>query len=140
MTRAECQRMAGERVRDAAALLKVRRWSAAYYLAGYAVECGLKACVVAYVKRHIEVIFRERRFSEKCWTHDFEELLKLAQLTARRDADVAANPALQLNRQVVKNWSETARYERKSRVDAEGLCRAVTDPGSGVLPWIRNHW
>jgi hypothetical protein len=39
--------MAGERVRDAAALLKARRWSAAYYLAGYAAECGLKACVVS---------------------------------------------------------------------------------------------
>ena len=46
MTRPEWQRMAGERVRDASALLKVRRWSAAYYLAGYAVECGLKACIV----------------------------------------------------------------------------------------------
>src|SRR5690349_18450268 len=76
VTRAEWQRMAGERVRDAAALLKVRRWSAAYYLAGYAVECGLKACVVVYVKRNIDVIFRERRFSEKCWTHDFDELLR----------------------------------------------------------------
>jgi HEPN domain-containing protein len=132
--------MAGERVRDAAALLKLRRWSAAYYLAGYAVECGLKACVVAYVKRHIEVIFRERRFSEKCWTHDFEELLKVAQLMAQRDADAAANPTLHLNWQVVKNWSETARYERKTRVEGEGLYRAVTDPASGVLPWIRNHW
>lgn len=140
MTRAQWQRMAGERVRDVAALLKLRRWSAAYYLAGYAVECGLKACVVAYVKKHIEVIFRERRFSEKCWTHDFEELLKLGQLTARRDTDVAADPALQRNWLVVKNWSEAARYERKTRIDAEGLYRAVTDPGSGVLPWIRNHW
>ncbi len=132
--------MAGERVRDAAALLKVRRWSAAYYLAGYAVECGLKACVVAYVKRHIEVIFRERRFSEKCWTHDFDELLRLAQLIARRDADVAAEPALRRNWLIVKNWSETARYERKARVEAEGLYQAVTDPASGVLAWIRNHW
>jgi HEPN domain-containing protein len=132
--------MAGERVRDAAALLKVRRWSAAYYLAGYAVECGLKACVVAYLKRHIEVIFRERRFSERCWTHDFEELLRLAQLMAQRDADAAANPPLQFNWQVVKNWSESARYERKTRVEAEGLYRAVTDPVSGVLPWIRSRW
>jgi HEPN domain-containing protein len=140
VTRAEWQRMAGERVRDAAALLKFRRWSAAYYLAGYAVECGLKACIVVYVKKHIEVIFRERRFSERCWTHDFDELLKAAQLIARRDADIAADPALQGNWLVVKNWSETARYERKTRVEAEDLYQAVTDPASGVLPWIRNHW
>lgn len=140
MTRAEWQRMAGERVRDAGALLKARRWSAAYYLAGYAVECGLKACVVAYLKKHVEVIFRERRFSEKCWTHDYDELLRLAQFMARRDADVAADPALRRNWLVAKNWSEAARYERKARIEAEGLFQAVTDPASGVLPWIRNHW
>jgi HEPN domain-containing protein len=101
--------MAEERVRDAAALLRARRWSAAYYLAGYAVECGLKACVVAYIQRHIEVIFRERRFSERCWTHDFDELLKLAELKARYDADVATDPLLKFNWQVVKNWKETTR-------------------------------
>ncbi len=140
MTRADWQRMAGERVRDAAALLKVRRWSAAYYLTGYAVECGLKACIVVYVRKHIEVIFRERRFSERCWTHDFDELLRLADLKAQHDADVAANPPLHRNWQVVKNWRETARYERKDRVEAEGLYRAVTEPVNGVLPWIRNHW
>jgi hypothetical protein len=32
---------------------------------------------------------------------------------------------------VVKNWTETARYERKSGVDAEGLYQAVTEPVSG---------
>ena len=127
-------------MRDAAALLKARRWSAAYYLAGYAVECGLKACVVAYVKRNVDVIFRDRRFSEKCWTHDFDELFKLAGLKARWDADVVANPALQNNWQVVENWTEAARYQRRTRAEAERLYQAITDPANGVLPWIRNHW
>jgi hypothetical protein len=62
-------------VRDAAALLKAKRYSAAYYLAGYAVECALKACVVAYLKKNLAVIFRDRRFSEKCWTHDFKRVV-----------------------------------------------------------------
>ena len=136
----EWRRMAESRVRDAAALLKARRYSAAYYLAGYAVECGLKACAVAYVKKNLEVIFRDRKFSEKCWTHDFEELLRLADLTARWVAEIAANPALKRNWQVVKNWKETARYERKTRLEAERLYQAITDPAHGVLPWIRNHW
>jgi HEPN domain-containing protein len=86
--------MAEERVRDAAALLSTRRWSAAYYLGGYAVECGLKACVVAYVKRNADVIFRERRYSEKCWTHDIEELVQLAGLSPERDADASLNSVL----------------------------------------------
>ena len=52
-------------------LLSAGRWSRAYYLAGYAVECGLKACVLAYVERTC-VIFLDKKFSEKCWTHDVE--------------------------------------------------------------------
>ena len=127
-------------MRDAGALLKARRWSAAYYLAGYAVECGLKACVVAYVKKNLGVIFRDRKFSEKCWTHDFKELFRLAGLKARWDADIAANPALRRNWQLVENWNEAARYQRKKRPEAEELYQAIIDPADGVLPWIRNHW
>lgn len=44
MTRTELQRLAIERLADARALLTTKRWSGAFYLAGYAVECGLKAC------------------------------------------------------------------------------------------------
>jgi HEPN domain-containing protein len=132
--------MAESRLRDAAALLSARRWSAAYYLAGYAVECGLKACVVARVRKNVAVIFQDRRFSEKCWTHDYNELLVLADLKVRSDADAAANKDLHDNWELVKNWKETARYQRKSRGDAEKLYQAITDPANGVLPWIRNHW
>jgi HEPN domain-containing protein len=69
VNRAELQRLANERIADAKALLAARRWSAAYYLAGYAVECGLKACVLAFVER-TGVIFEDRKYAEKCWTHD----------------------------------------------------------------------
>ena len=140
VTRTEWQRIAEERVRDAAALLGAKRWSAAYYLTGYAVECGLKTCVVLHVKRNADVVFREKRFSEKCWTHDIEELVKLAGLRAMRDADAPVDSALFLSWQVVKDWSEIARYERKTRFDAEELYEAVTHNANGVLPWIRNHW
>jgi HEPN domain-containing protein len=140
VTKAEWQRIADERVRDANALLRAKRWAAAYYLAGYAVECGLKACVVAYVKKNAEVVFREKKYSERCWTHDIEELVKLAGLRAERDADASANSALLQNWQVVKDWDETSRYQRKSRLEAEKLYQAVTHSTNGVLPWIKNRW
>lgn len=140
MTKAEWQRIAEERVRDAAVLLSARRWSAAYYLAGYAVECGLKACVVIYVKKNAEVIFREKKYSERCWTHDIEELVKLAGLRAERDADASANPAFLKSWQIVKDWSEITRYERRTKLEAEKLYQAVTHTTDGVLPWIKNHW
>jgi HEPN domain-containing protein len=140
VTRAEWRRIAEERVHDTTALLSVRRWSAAYYLAGYAVECGLKACVVVHVRRHADVVFREKKYSEKCWTHDIEELVKLAGLKTERDTEAPVNSALWLNWQVVKDWSEVARYQRKTRDNAEKLYQAVTDSANGVLPWIKSRW
>ncbi len=44
MNRSSLQNLANERIKDAEALLMAGRWSGAYYLAGYAVECALKAC------------------------------------------------------------------------------------------------
>jgi hypothetical protein len=140
VTRQEWRDLAEERVLDASALLNTHRWSAAYYLAGYAVECGLKACVLAYVERNVDVIFREKRYSEDCWTHDIEKLVALAGLKARRDADIAANTVLEDNWLIVKEWKETARYKATAQLKAEKLYQAVTDSANGVLPWIRNHW
>ncbi len=100
----------------------------------------MKACVLAYVKRNADVIFRERRYSEKCWTHDIEELVALAGLRPQRDADASANPALWVNWQIVREWSEVVRYERKTKLKAEKLYQAIIDTSNGVLPWIRNHW
>jgi hypothetical protein len=45
MNRFDLQKMAEERVADAAALLDAGRFQAAYYLCGYAIECALKACI-----------------------------------------------------------------------------------------------
>jgi HEPN domain-containing protein len=92
VNRAELQWLAGERLREARALLRVRCWSGAYYLAGYAVECGLKACVIKYLMTTDQ--FPERKFSEQCWTHDLERLIVLAGLQGSLDADAAADPDL----------------------------------------------
>ncbi|MBV9327461.1 MAG: HEPN domain-containing protein [Chloroflexi bacterium] len=43
MNRAEYRRIARAKLADAQVLLRARRYDAAYYLAGYVVECGLKA-------------------------------------------------------------------------------------------------
>ena len=47
VNRVELQVMAEERVKDAKALLDCGRWEFAYYSVGYAVECALKACLLA---------------------------------------------------------------------------------------------
>lgn len=40
------QNPAKVRLGDAKALVGRKRWSGAYYLCGYAVECALKACLL----------------------------------------------------------------------------------------------
>ena len=124
---------------DAATLLAAGRWSGAYYLTGYAVECGLKACVLSHIER-TGIVFLDKRFAEKCWTHDVEILVKAADLEITRGLEISANTDLALNWQYVKDWSETARYEQKTEVQARRLFEAVTDAANGVLPWIRARW
>ena len=77
MNRVELQRLAIERLTDAKALLAARRWSAAYYLCGYGVECALKACIAKLMKSEE---FPDKTFAEKCWTHNLQQLLGLAGL------------------------------------------------------------
>jgi hypothetical protein len=139
VNRAELKQLAEDRVLDAQALLAAGRWSGAYYLAGYAVECGLKACVLAHVER-TGIIFVDKKYAEKCWTHDLKELVKLAELEVTRAQDCGANPALEANWRKAFAWSEMARYEQKTEAEARDLFGAVTENVNGVLPWIRVRW
>ena len=140
MDKAEFQQLAEDRVVDAEALLAAGRWSAAYHLAGYAVECGLKSCVLAYLEQHPEVVFQIKRYSERCWTHNIKELITLAGLQADYDADSAANAVLYQNWLTVENWDEISRYQQKSQSEAEGIFNAITDATNGIMPWIRARW
>lgn len=138
--KAEWQQLAERWIGDAKALLDARRWSAAHYVAGYAVECGLKACVVARIATEPEVVFKDRKFSEPCWTHKIPELVELVGLKVVLDADEKANAVLRKNWLVAKDWRETSRYETTSHQKAKKLYDALTDSTNGVMPWIRRHW
>jgi len=141
MNRSDLQKLAEDRLLDAAALLAAGRWAGAYYLAGYAVECGLKSCILSRVG-DTGVIFDEsqKKFSERCLTHDVEELVKLADLERVRGLDVSANPNLGASWQTVKDWKVESRYAQMTETKARGLYDAVADGTNGVLQWIRGRW
>lgn len=138
MTRQELQRLCTDRLRDAKALLDARRWSGAYYLAGYAVECALKSCIIAHLMR--TDVFPEKRYSEQCWTHNLKQLLVLAGLQDEFDRDAALTPQLDTYWGTIKDWTEKSRYERTIKFRAEQLYLAITDKRAGILPWIKRHW
>jgi HEPN domain-containing protein len=139
MNRGELQQLAEERILDAKALLAARRWSGAHHMAGYAVECALKACVLAYVEK-TGVIFEDRKYAERCWTHDLEELLRLAELKEAFALDIAKNAVLGQNWVIVKDWDEVSRYRKTPHQEAKKLSKAITDKASGLLPWIMSRW
>src|SRR5689334_13393852 len=70
VTKVQWQELAERWLVDADTLLNDRRWGAAYYLAGYAVECGLKACILGRVAASPEVISLDNRFSQRFFTHN----------------------------------------------------------------------
>lgn len=137
MNRTELQRLANERIGDARTLLAARRWSAAYYLGGYAVECALKACIAKTIKAEE---FPDRSFADKCWTHNLAQLLGVAALKAELDKDCIAEPELLDNWSIVKDWNEASRYAKVPRPEALELYKAITAKKHGVLTWLKHRW
>jgi len=140
VNRDEFRKLSEIRIEDAAALLAASRWSAAYYLSGYALETALKACVISRLERRPETVFEEKRFSEKCWTHDLQRLKELAELIDEWDDAVDQRPQLQQNWMVAKDWSELSRYRTWGQAEAERLFHAISDRTDGVLQWVQKHW
>lgn len=140
MNRLQWQQLADRWLVDAKALLDAQRWESAYYVAGYAVECGLKTCVLAHVAAAPEVIFIDRKFSEKAWTHSLLDLVKLAGLEPTRQVDTGANRALGRYWLFVKDWNEQTRYDAMSKKMAKKLYTAITNKPNGVMQWIKAHW
>jgi len=139
VNRSDFQKLAEMRLDDAKTLLDQGKWAAAYYLAGYAVECGLKACIIAELRKSDE--FREKKFSEKCWSHDLEALVKLAGLESVHEADVRLDRDFEDYWGYVKDWTEESRYTHTvSEREAKNLYDAIAEPTHGVLQWIKKHW
>jgi hypothetical protein len=137
VTRTDFQQLADVRIAEAKVLLDAQMWDGAYYLAGYAVECALKACIA---KRTQPEDFPDKDKAAKAWTHKIDVLVEVAELEPARDTEGTANPKFAAYWRVVVKWKEDARYQRKTQLDAEGLYKAVSDSTDGVLRWIRLHW
>jgi HEPN domain-containing protein len=136
MNRTDLQRLSNIRVREATALFKLGEYSGAYYLAGYAIECALKACFAKAVRRHD---FPDKSRSRKVFIHNLPELLDLAELKKDLKVAMQADPILEAAWNVVCDWTEESRYAVWTRADAQKVLGAVKGRG-GVLPWIKRRW
>lgn len=135
-SRQDFQQLAHERLVEAKLLLDHGHWSGAYYLSGYAVECGLKACIAGLMKADE---FPDKEFAQKCYTHSIEALVSLANLSDKRTAYFTEDD-LSANWLKVKDWKEDSRYQTWTESKARSLYDAISDPEKGVMKWIEQHW
>ena len=90
MNKAELQRLSSIRRKEAKRLLDSRMFQGAYYLAGYSIECALKACICRQTKKHD---FPDKEFANDAYTHNLEKLIKCAGLRVALDTERNANKA-----------------------------------------------
>jgi hypothetical protein len=143
MNRIDFQRLAELRLRESKALLAAELPDGAYYLAGYAIECALKACIAKRTQQHD---FPDKKLADKSYTHDVEKLLDAAGLSDLLKNEIAKNEELELDWETVREWSEQSRYDffdgdpTGGLVSAQMLIDAVESEKGGVLRWIRHSW
>lgn len=137
MNRSELQDLAQLRLDEAVVLLAAGKYDGAYYLAGYAVECAIKACIARLANQYD---FPPNNTKNSHYTHNLRTLVETAKLTNDLTVDSNANSALKKNWAQALGWDEGSRYQRKSRSDAEALMDAITEPTDGVLQWLKLRW
>lgn len=137
MRRADLQNLSQAKLNSASALYGCEQFSDAYYLAGYAVEFALKACVAKFISADT---IPDKSLLQKVYTHDINTLRGLAGLKSDFDIKARASSTFAAYWGICSEWSPDARYKDWSAAEANHILLAITNKEHGVLPWIKNFW
>lgn len=137
LSKADLEALAAIRLNDALFLFQAGRASSAYYLAGYAVELALKACIA---KSFQPDVIPDKAFVLEIYTHSLEKLRGTAGLTAQFTADSKADPRLAAAWGIASKWTEASRYLIWDSITAGSLIAAISDQNYGVFQWLKKHW
>jgi len=88
------------RLKEARVLLKNKNYEGCYYLCGYAIECGLKACIAKKTKKYD---FPDKKTVDESYTHNLTTLVKTAGLIIELDKGMKSNPIFGTNWGIVKD-------------------------------------
>lgn len=125
------------RIREATLLYQAGYHSGAYYLAGYAVELAIKACIAKNIRSGF---IPDRPFVNRIYQHRPDELIGLAGLKEALTDDIKRDPQLGGNWGIACGWSEESRYSVWDAINAAALISAIADPEHGVLQWLKKHY
>ena len=130
----EFQQVAEIKIKEAQALFERRLYNGAYYLAGYAVECAFKACIARHVRNNE---LPDKSFVNDSYTHNFDKLLNISELTEEFKNAYSENWELYENWMIISEWTVDSRYQFSiDKDDAKDIIKAVNDEENGIL--IRN--
>ncbi len=136
MNRKAFQQLAAVRLREAKVLLSANCPDGAYYLAGYAVEFTLKACIAKQTERHD---FPDLERARDSYTHNAKKLIVTAGLESAL-ADAVRQSEFGRRWRIVTQWNEESRYSSHSAQEAQDLIEAIENRRHGILQWLRKHY
>jgi hypothetical protein len=133
------QQLAKLRLNEAKLLANSNNPSGAYYLAGYAIECALKAIIAGQFRAN-EI--PDKRLVNDVYSHELPKLLQLAGLEAQLKTACQANADLEQRWSIIKNWNEQARYRIWSAEQATAMIGAIDGDGrtEGLFQWLTTRW
>ena len=135
--KSDLEALSAVRIREATLLFQSKLYSGAYYLAGYAVELAIKACIAKHIRTGV---IPDRSFVNRIYRHNLDDLLGLAGLKEALNNDIKTDPQLGGNWGVACDWSEESRYSAWDAVNATALILAIDDPNHGILQWLKKHY
>jgi len=124
-------------LKDALFLFAANRSSSAYYLAGYAVELALKACIAKLIQPNV---IPDKAFIHAIYTHKLDSLLSTAGLRPQFDQNIKSDTQFAAYWVITNNWNEESRYEFWDPISAATLLDAVNEQNHGVFQWVKKHW
>lgn len=119
----------------ARSLIAAGRFSSAYYLAGLAVECALKAKIARAFKAST---WPKKAFVNSIHDHNITKLVGLADLESEL-ATKCGTASFKNYWKTVSGWKNESKYEQWSEAEARDMVRASLGQ-SGVVSWIKKHW
>jgi HEPN domain-containing protein len=137
LNRKDFQVLSSVRLKEAKALLKAGFPDGSYYLAGYAVECALKACIAKSTLRHD---FPDKKKVVDSHIHNLPKLVEIAKLESAVSEQLTKDPLFETNWQLVLRWSELTRYRKSSHEAAMNLVKAIEDKRHGVVTWLKRYY
>ncbi len=129
------EKLAKQRLREAHALFESEQYAGSVYLAGYAVECYLKAAICKALDWE--------EFRATFAVHDLEGLLLHSGLGRKIESNVKVRDSFTRVKEVwIVHGKQSIRYKDPdlfTRKGAEDFLELIADEKRGVVPWVKEQ-